>query len=141
MKPRLLQGHGHPHPRRGDGPRNKASMDSTAVVEIKSKFEFEFRRLSLLRRQAEALSIDAFYRLITDTHRLPPLASVQILYLDPRKNEQVPIDDAKELATAFKGAAPLLRLFVNRVRGAEVEVSKPYSHADAHETRVASHLQ
>ena len=108
-------------------------MDSTVVVEIKSKFELEFRRISLLRGQAEALSIDAFYRLIADTHCLPPPANVQISYLDPRKNEQVPIEDAKELAAAVKTAAPLLRLFVNRVRGAEAEVSEPSSCTDAHE--------
>lgn len=109
-------------------------MDSSAVVEIKSKFELEFRRISLLRGQAEALSIDAFYRLITDTHCLPPVASVQISYLDPRRNEHVRIEDAKQLAAAVKGAAPLLRLFVNRVRGAEAEVSEPGSYPDAHET-------
>ena len=98
-------------------------MAASDVVAIKSKFELEFRRISLPRRQAECLSLAAFHRLVCDTHCLSQPAPVQIFYLDPRSRRLAAIEGPEALAAALGGAAPLLRLFVSRVRGTEVEVS------------------
>ena len=103
-----------------------AAVVSTQMVEIKSKFELEFRRISVPRSEAERLSLEAFYRLVTDAHCLPPTAHVRISYQSPNK-KLIHLESTAELATALRGAAPLLRLFVSRLRGVEVEVSK-YIH-------------
>ena len=94
----------------------------TAMVEIKSKFELEFRRISVPRFEAERLSLEAFYRLVTDAHCLPPAAHVRISYQDPRAMRLTDLERSSDLATALRGAAPLLRVFVSRLRGVEVEV-------------------
>lgn len=103
-----------------DGKDNAAAP--TAMVEIKSKFESEFRRISIPRSEAERLSLEAFYRLLTDAHCLPRAAYVRISYQDPRSMRMTDLERASDLATALRGAAPLLRLFVSRLRGVEVEV-------------------
>lgn len=94
----------------------------TATVEIKSKFDLEFRRISVPRCEVERLSLETFYRLVTDAHRLPPAALVRISYQDPRTMRLTDLKRSSDLATALQGAAPLLRLFVSRLRGVEVEV-------------------
>ena len=102
--------------------RNSAGSAPTAMVDIKSKFELELRRISLPRSEAERLSLESFYRLLTDAHCLPPSAQVQISYQNPRSLKLTAVESSADLATAIRGAAPLLRLFVSRLRGVVVEV-------------------
>ena len=104
--------------------RANGPSEPTEVVEIKSQFELEFRRISVPRSEAERLSLDSFYRLVTDAHCLPRAAPVLISYQNQRDMRQTPLESAEELATALHIAAPLLRLFVSRLRGLEVEVWK-----------------
>ena len=98
-------------------------VEPTEVVEIKSQFELEFRRISVPRTEAERLTLDSFYRLVTDAHCLPRGAPVLISYQSSRDMRQTPLESAEELATALQIAAPLLRLYVSRLRGLEVEVN------------------
>ena len=96
--------------------------EPTSVLEIKSQFELEFRRISIPRSGAERLSLDSLYRLLTDAHCLPRGAPVLVRYQHPRDMRQAPLETQEELEAALSTAAPLLRLFVSRVRGLEVEV-------------------
>ena len=105
----------------------RASGAGSAMVEVKSKFELEFRRIAVPRSEAERLSLEGFYRLVTDAHCLPPAALVQISYQSPHNKELVALESREELAAALRSAAPLLRLFVSRLRGVEVEVKKLFS--------------
>ena len=93
------------------------------MVEIKSKFELEFRRISVPRSEVERLSLEAFYRLVTEAHCLPSAAYVRISYQNPQSMRLTSLESAEELVAALRGAAPLLRLFVSRLRGVDVEVS------------------
>ena len=101
---------------------SSGTADPTEMVEIKSQFELEFRRISIPRSEAERLSLESFYRLVTDAHCLPRGAPVAISYQSPRDMKQTALESSEELAAALRGAAPLLRLFVSRLRGVEVEV-------------------
>lgn len=92
------------------------------LVQIKSKFELEFRRISVPRSEANRLSLDSFYRLITDAHCLPRSAPVEISYKNPQDEKLIRLESSEELATALRSAAPLLKVFVSRLRGVEVEV-------------------
>ena len=94
-----------------------------AMVQIKSKFELEFRRISVPRSEANRLSLDAFYRLITDAHCLPRAAPVQISYKNSQSERLIRLESSEQLATALRSASPLLKVFVSRLRGVEVEVS------------------
>lgn len=93
-----------------------------AMVQIKSKFELEFRRISVPHSEVNRLSLDAFYRLITDAHCLPRSALVQISYRNPQNERLIRLESSEELAAALRSAAPLLKVFVSRLRGVEVEV-------------------
>lgn len=98
------------------------SVGATEMVEIKSKFELEFRRISVPRSEIERLSLESFYRLVADAHCLPRAAHVQISYQNPLSMKVSNLESAEELKTALKSAVPLLRLFVSRIRGIEVQV-------------------
>ena len=102
--------------------RPNGPVEPTEVVEIKSQFELEFRRISVPRTEAARLTLDSFYRLVTDAHCLPRSPPVLISYQNTRDMRQTPLESGEELAAALQSAAPLLRLFMKRLRGLEVEV-------------------
>lgn len=106
--------------------------DPSVTVQIKSKFEMEFRRISAPRSEVERLSLESFYRLVTDAHCLPRSAPVLICYQNPRDMRQTPLQSVEELKAALASSAPLLRLFVSRIRGLIVEVGFPVVYIACH---------
>ncbi|KAM8720877.1 hypothetical protein ACLKA7_006855 [Drosophila subpalustris] len=88
-----------------------ASAESN-LIEVKSKFDAEFRRWSFKRHETEQ-SFDKFASLIEQLHKL---ANIQflILYIDPRDNDLLPINNDDNFGRALKTARPLLRVIVQR---------------------------
>ncbi|KAH8419739.1 hypothetical protein KR009_002005 [Drosophila setifemur] len=89
-----------------------ANSGETNLIEVKSKFDAEFRRWSFKRHEAEQ-SFDKFAALIEQLHKL---ANIQflILYIDPRDNDLLPINNDDNFGRALKTARPLLRVIVQR---------------------------
>lgn len=76
------------------------------------QFDAEFRRWSFKRHETEQ-SFDKFAALIEQLHKL---ANIQflILYIDPRDNDLLPINNDDNFLRALKTARPLLRVIVQR---------------------------
>lgn len=76
------------------------------------QFDAEFRRWSFKRNETEQ-SFDKFVALIEQLHKL---ANIQflILYIDPRDNDLLPINNDDNFGRALKTARPLLRVIVQR---------------------------
>ncbi|SPP78697.1 partitioning defective protein 6 [Drosophila guanche] len=89
-----------------------ATGAETNLIEVKSKFDAEFRRWSFKRNETEQ-SFDKFAALIEQLHKL---ANIQflILYIDPRDNDLLPINNDDNFGRALKTARPLLRVIVQR---------------------------
>lgn len=87
-------------------------FDLLIYIHFVSQFDAEFRRWSFKRHETEQ-SFDKFATLIEQLHKL---ANIQflILYIDPRDNDLLPINNDDNFGRALKTARPLLRVIVQR---------------------------
>ncbi|XP_011180007.2 partitioning defective protein 6 [Zeugodacus cucurbitae] len=84
----------------------------TNLIEVKSKFDAEFRRWSF-KRHGDLQNFEDFSALIEKLHRLHTIQFI-ILYIDPRDNDLLPINNDDNFGRALKIARPLLRIIVQR---------------------------
>ncbi|XP_055914779.1 partitioning defective 6 homolog gamma [Eupeodes corollae] len=93
--------------------KNKINITNTdsEVIEVKSKFDAEFRRWGFKRN--EPTTFENFSALIEQLHRLNNIQFL-ILYIDPRDNDLLPINNDDNFGRALKTAKPLLRIIVQR---------------------------
>ncbi|XP_068139692.1 partitioning defective protein 6 [Drosophila tropicalis] len=89
-----------------------AANAETNLIEVKSKFDAEFRRWSFKRNETEQ-SFEKFAALIEQLHKLAKIQFL-ILYIDPRDNDLLPINNDDNFGWALKTARPLLRIIVQR---------------------------
>lgn len=90
------------------------------VIEIKSKFDAEFRRWAL--RRNDTTSFENFSTTIEQLHRLNNMQFL-ILYIDPRDNDLLPINNDDNFLRAIKTAKPLLRVIIQRKGDCLEEIS------------------
>lgn len=88
------------------------NASETKIIEVKSKFDAEFRRWSF-KRHDEPQSFEKFSALIEQLHSLTNIQFL-ILYIDPRDNDLLPINNDDNFGRALKIAQPLLRLILQR---------------------------
>lgn len=81
------------------------------IIEVKSKFDAEFRRWALKRN--ESINFDGFYATIEKLHNLNDIQFL-IMYIDPRDNDLLPINNDDNFGRALKTAKPLLRIIIQR---------------------------
>lgn len=93
--------------------KNKINITHTEheIIEVKSKFDAEFRRWGFKR--TEPTTFENFSALIQQLHRLQNIQYL-ILYIDPRDNDLLPINNDDNFGRALKTAKPLLRIIVQR---------------------------
>lgn len=75
------------------------------------QFDAEFRRWALKRN--ESINFDGFYATIEKLHNLNDIQFL-IMYIDPRDNDLLPINNDDNFGRALKTAKPLLRIIIQR---------------------------
>uniref|UniRef100_A0A1X7VFD5 PDZ domain-containing protein n=2 Tax=Amphimedon queenslandica TaxID=400682 RepID=A0A1X7VFD5_AMPQE len=84
------------------------------LVEVKSKFEYEYRRFSIDRTQLT--QYDELSALIKESHNLPTDMPFTVSYTNPKNDDILPINNDKNMNSAFQTAMPFIKLFIYRER-------------------------
>ncbi|KAG6796707.1 partitioning defective protein 6 [Apis mellifera caucasica] len=99
--------------------KSKHHQVDSNIVAVKSKFDADIIRFSVNRN--DTINYEDFRKLLAERHDIGPDLSFLIWYTDPTDGDLLPINNDNNLARALLAAKPLLRIFIQRIKGDGLE--------------------